>query len=42
MDFSIKPDMFKPGWSIVYIEGSQAIIKQEGPKVWIAHLSPGT
>ena len=28
MDFSIKFDAVKSGWSIVYIEGSQGIISQ--------------
>ena len=29
MEFSIKFDAFKPGWYIIYIEGSQAIISNE-------------
>ena len=29
MEFSIKFDAFKPGWYIIYIERSQAIISNE-------------
>ena len=29
MEFSIKFDALKPGWYIIYIEGSQAIIYTE-------------